>query len=333
MEVLSLRCRISLEPAALVVAEQSSKCPLIFQLPPNEGRERLNKAQSSPIDTYPVYTSYVTVNTGKWGLVRLYSIVPTVHSLPLNLVYYIHGAGWVFGNFHTHYKLVCEIAARTNSMVLFPEYSLSPEVKYPTAIEQCYSILSYLPNLIKQNNWIVDLNSLIVAGDSVGGNMATVMTILSKYRIGPQIQGQVLYYPVTNACFQTESYCKFATDYYLYRKGMIWFWNQYTTCERDRNEITASPLRATVNQLRDLPPAIILNGEADVLRDEGEAYARKLRCAGVDVTAVRFQGMIHDFVMLNALDNTNACRAAMDISTDWTNKIIARSVEVYKSDY
>ena len=145
------------------------------------------------------------------------------------------------------------------------------------------------------------------------------MSLMAKFRQGPCIQKQLLYYPVTNACFDTCSYYKFAAGYYLYRAGMIWFWNQYTMSERNRNQITASPLRADFHQLAGLPDTMILNGEADVLRDEGEAFAVKLRKAGVNVTAVRFQGIIHDFVMLNALDQTKACRAAMDVSTAWIN--------------
>jgi acetyl esterase/lipase len=233
---------------------------------------------------------------------------------------YIHGAGWVFGNLHTHDKSVRELGARTNSVVIFPEYSLSPESKYPTAVEQCYAVLCALPSLASHLGINMDFSTLTVAGDSVGGNMATVMTILSKYRNGPKIHKQLLYYPVTNAYFETGSYMQFATNYYLYREGMMWFWDQYTTSEQEREQITASPLRATTEFLSGLPDAMVLTGEADVLRDEGEAYATKLRDAGVDVTAARFEAIIHDFVMLNALDQTNACRAAMDMSTEWINR-------------
>ncbi|WP_167956573.1 alpha/beta hydrolase [Anaerosporobacter faecicola] len=311
---------VPLECEAEKVADANSICPLIFQVPPCEGRKRLDQAQDTPINTYPVSTEVIMVNTGTWGKVKLYCVTPCCYTQAHHVIYYIHGAGWVFGNFHTHYKLVCEIANRTNSIVLFPEYSLSPEAKYPTAIEQCYSILNNLPNLVCQMGLEVSLETLTVAGDSVGGNMATVMTILSKYRKGPCIHKQLLFYPVTNACFNTNSYHEFATDYYLYRAGMIWFWNQYTHCLKDRYEITASPLRATLDQLHGLPSAMIINGEADVLCDEGQAYARKLRMAGVDVTAIRIQGIIHDFVMLNALDQTNACRAAMDSAVEWVNR-------------
>ena len=146
------------------------------------------------------------------------------------------------------------------------------------------------------------------------------MTLLSKYRSGPNIHSQLLFYPVTNACFCTPSYLQFASGYYLYREGMMWFWDQYTSCDTERNEITASPLLASTSQLKGLPKAMILNGEADVLRDEGEAYATKLMEAGVDVTAIRYKAIIHDFVMLHALDQTNATRAAMDSAAAWLNR-------------
>lgn len=312
--------RISLEQEAEMVCESSSVPPLIFQVPPRQGRQVLDNLQNSPVYKYPGKTLHLTLDLKRWGRVKLYVIVPDNLSEIPNVTYYIHGGGWVFGNLHTHEKLVREIAARTNSVVFFPEYSLSPEAKYPTAIEQCYAIMNLLPDIAARNGWTLNFDTLTVAGDSVGGNMATVMTILSKYRKGIEIHKQLLYYPVTNARFDTESYRKFGSDYYLYRAGMIWFWNQYTMSEKERSEITASPLRASREQLKGLPPAMILNGEADVLQDEGEAYARKLRAAGVDVTAVRFQAMIHDFVMLHALDQSKACRAAMNASVDWINQ-------------
>lgn len=311
---------VPLEKAAEKVCDASSKPPLIFQLPPDQGRKILDTAQDTPVYKYPAAITTISVNTGEWGNIDLHHIKPDNITGTPNVIFYIHGAGWVFGNLHTHDKLVRELGARTNSVVIFPEYSRSPEAKYPTAIEQCYAILSSLPSIAAEMNWDMHLDTLTVAGDSVGGNMATAMTILAKYRNGPKIHKQLMYYPVTNAYFNTGSYNEFAVDYYLYKAGMEWFWDQYTTSEAERNHITASPLRATVEELQGLPDAMILNGEADVLRDEGEAYARKLREAGVEVTAVRFQAIIHDFVMLNALDQTNACRAAMDSSTSWINR-------------
>lgn len=313
------RC-IPLEAEAEAVCNESSVPPLIFQLPIEQGREVLEKAQDTPVCKYPANISVNKINTGKWGTIPVYFVTPKDTVTIRNAIFYIHGAGWVFGSFHTHEKLVRELAARTNSLVVFPEYTRSPEVKYPVAIEQCYFVLSHLWEIIGNTFTNINHNTLTVAGDSVGGNMAIAMTLMSKKRNGIKIHKQLLYYPVTNACFNTPTYCQFAENYYLYRAGMQWFWQQYTNCERDRNKITASPLRASLEALRGLPETMIINGQADVLRSEGEAFGEKLRCAGVEVTALRVQGIIHDFVMLNSLDNTNACRIAMDASTQWINR-------------
>lgn len=314
-----MRRTVPLEPAAEQVCEQSAIPPLIYQLPPEQGRTVLEQAQDTPVCECPARVETISFELTGGTSIPVYLIQP-VDCAPRNVIFYIHGAGWVFGSFHTHRKLVRELAARTGSLIVFPEYTRSPEVRYPVAIEQCYQVLSALPYLVCEHAPQADLNTLLVAGDSVGGNMATVMTLLAKERCGPRIAGQLLYYPVTDACFQTASYQQFACGYYLYRAGMKWFWDQYLPNEHCRRQITASPLRATLEQLRGLPEAMIINGEADVLRYEGEAYAKRLRLAGVKVTAIRIQETIHDFVMLNALDQTEACRTAMDASTAWINQ-------------
>lgn len=308
---------VQLEKAAETVSNSSMKCPRIYQLPPKEGREMLEKIQDTPVFMYPAKIEKTEVTAGRWGKISVYIIKPNYICNPADVIFYIHGAGWVFGSFHTHEKLVRELAVRTGCIVIFPEYTRAPEAKYPIAINQCYFVLCMIQNLLSKIGCIMNPNTLTVAGDSAGGNLAIAMTLKAKFEKGPKIQKQLLYYPVTNACFDTESYCTFAEGYYLYREEMKWFWNQYTTCLRERNQLLASPLCANIKQLQGLPEAMILNGEADVLRDEGEAYARKLREAKVEVTAVRFQAIIHDFVMLNSLDETKACRAAMDLSTEW----------------
>lgn len=311
---------VPLEAQAENLCQAGSRPPLIFELPPAQGRMEFEKIQDSPVYKYPAQVAQTTVNTGRWGTVPVYLVDPGNVPGPANVIVYIHGGGWVFGSYHTHEKLVRELAFRTGSLVIFPEYSLSPEARYPAAVEQCYSVMCMAPELVRSMGYKADPYTLTVAGDSAGGNMAVAMALMAKYRRGPFIQKQLLYYPVADACFNTASYCEFAEGYYLYRAGMEWFWNQYTASRRDRNQITASPLRASLDQLRGLGDAMILNGEADVLRDEGEEFARRLREAGVNVTAMRFQAIIHDFVMLNSLDQTKACRAAMDVSTEWINR-------------
>ncbi len=307
--------RISLEQAALEFSEANAPHPRIYELPVDEGRDLLNEVQDSPVEKAEVDIEDIDVDTGEWGKINVRFVRPLDQNKKLPVIFYIHGAGWVFGNAHTHDKLIREIAVSTNSVVVFPEYSLSPEAKYPTAIEQNYAVLQSLKNLEEEKQ--LDLSRLTVAGDSVGGNMATVMTIMTKQRGGQSIKQQLLYYPVTAANFDTESYNEFGENYFLTKEGMKWFWDQYTTSDKERAEITASPLQATKEDLTSLPPALIITGEADVLRDEGENYARKLREAGVEVTQVRFQAIIHDFVMVNTMNETNATRGAMLLSTNW----------------
>ncbi len=309
------RC-VPLEPAAEAVCDQSAIPPLIFELPPEQGRQVLERAQDAPVYKYPADVTMERVDTGEWGTIPAYLAAPRAAAVR-RVIVHLHGGGWVFGSFHTHEKLVRELCARTDSLVVFPEYTLSPEAKYPAALEQCRFVLTHLGQIAGGVYPDVDRLPLVVAGDSVGGNMAVAMALLAEERGGPEIQKLLLYYPVTNACFDTTSYRRFANGYYLYREGMRWFWQQYTACPADRRRITASPLLAGPDQLRRLPPTMIINGQADVLRSEDEAFGEKLRRAGVAVTALRVQGTIHDFVMLNALDQTNACRTAMDASTAW----------------
>ncbi|MEU3414537.1 alpha/beta hydrolase [Streptomyces sp. NPDC006658] len=298
-----------LEPAAAAFAEATANPPYLFDLPPAEGRKTVDEVQSGEIAKPAVDEEWVTVPGGPTGSVRARIVRPAGATGTLPVILYIHGAGWVFGNAHTHDRLVRELAVGAEAAVVFPEYDLSPEARYPVAIEQNYTVA----------RWVVDEGAgkgldgtrLAVAGDSVGGNMTAALTLMAKQRGGLPLLQQVLFYPVTDANFDTPSYHQFATGYFLRRDGMQWFWDQYTTDEAERAQITASPLRAATDQLAGLPPALVITGEADVLRDEGEAYANKLRAAGVPVTAVRFQGIIHDFVMLNALRETHAAEAAI----------------------
>jgi acetyl esterase/lipase len=298
-----------LEPAAQAFADATAAPPYLFDLGPAEGRKAVNEVQSGEIAKPAVDEEWLTVPGGPTGEVRIRIVRPEGSTGPLPVVLYVHGAGWVFGNAGTHDRLVRELAVGTGAAVVFPEYDLSPEVRYPVAIEQSYAVAQWVVTSGAEKD--LDGSRLAVAGDSVGGNMSAALTLLAKERGDVRFVQQVLFYPVTDANFDTPSYHQFAEGYFLRRDGMKWFWDQYTTDPAQRAEITASPLRASLEQLAGLPPALIVTGEADVLRDEGEAYAAKLRAAGVPVTAVRYQGIIHDFVMLNALRETHAADAAI----------------------
>ncbi|WAZ26057.1 alpha/beta hydrolase [Streptomyces cinnabarinus] len=301
-----------LEPAAAAFAEATANPPYLFELPPSEGRKAVDEVQAGQIDKPAVDEEWVTVSGGPTGSVRARVVRPAGAEGPLPVILYIHGAGWVFGNAHTHDRLVRELAVGAGAAVVFPEYDLSPEARYPVAIEQNYTVAKWVVEQGAAQD--LDGSRLAVAGDSVGGNMSAALTLMAKERGDLPLVQQVLFYPVTDAAFDTPSYRQFAEGYFLRRDGMQWFWDQYTTDESERAQITASPLRATTEQLTGLPPALVITGEADVLRDEGEAYANKLREAGVAVTSVRFQGIIHDFVMLDALRETHAAEAAITLA-------------------
>jgi acetyl esterase len=298
-----------LEPAAQAFVEATADPPYLFELGPIEGRKAVDEVQAGEIAKLDVDEEWVTVPGGPSGEVSVRIVKPAGATGPLPAVLYIHGAGWVFGDAHTHDRLVRELVVGANAAVVFPEYSLSPEAKYPTAIEEIFAVARWVATQGAAKG--LDASRLAVAGDSVGGNMAAALTLLAKERGEVTFVAQVLFYPVTNAAFDTPSYDQFATGYFLRRDGMQWFWDQYTTDDRERAQITASPLRASLEQLAGLPPALVITGEADVLRDEGEAYAAKLRAAGVAVTTVRYAGITHDFVMLNALRGTQAAEGAI----------------------
>ncbi|MGW4757596.1 alpha/beta hydrolase [Streptomyces chartreusis] len=298
-----------LEPAAQAFAEATANPPYLFDLGPAEGRKVVDEVQSGEIAKPAVDEEWVTVAGGPTGEVRVRVVRPAGATGALPVIIYIHGAGWVFGNAHTHDRLVRELAVGTGAAVVFPEYDLSPEARYPVAIEQNYAVAQWVVREGADNG--LDAGRIAVAGDSVGGNMTAALTLMAKERGDVPLVQQVLFYPVTDASFDTASYRQFAEGYFLRRDAMQWFWDQYTTEEAERAQITASPLRAGVEQLQGLPPALVITAEADVLRDEGEAYAGKLREAGVPVTAVRYQGVIHDFVMLNALRETRGAEAAI----------------------
>ncbi|WP_231922143.1 alpha/beta hydrolase [Micromonospora krabiensis] len=291
-----------LEPAAEAFAEATANPPYLFDLGPIDGRKTVDDVQSPEV---------AVPGTSKESIVEpaLTIFRPENVQGPLPVILYIHGAGWVFGNNHTHDRLARELAAGAGAAVVFPDYSLSPEAQYPTAINENYTVARWVLDHGTEHG--LDASRIAVAGDSVGGNMAAALTLMAKQRGDLPLMGQVLFYPVTDAAFDTGSYRQFAEGYFLRRDAMRWFWDQYTTDGNQRAEITASPLRASTEQLTGLPPALVITAEADVLRDEGEAYANKLRAAGVPVIAVRYQGIIHDFVMLNALRGTHAAEAAI----------------------
>ncbi|WP_327739357.1 alpha/beta hydrolase [Streptomyces nojiriensis] len=311
-----------LEPAAQAFAHATAQPPYLYQIPVADGRKAVDDVQSGEGVALPaVDEEWITVQGGPTGDVRTRIVRPLGAGGPLPVILYLHGAGWVFGNAHTHDRLVRELAVGARAAVVFPEYDLSPEARYPVAIEQNYSVAQWVAR--EGHHKDLDGSRIAVAGDSVGGNMSAALTLMAKQRGDVRILHQVLFYPVTDAAFDTDSYAQFAEGHFLRRDAMRWFWDQYTTDAAERAQITASPLRASLDQLTGLPPALVITAEADVLRDEGEAYAARLRAAGVPVTALRVLGTIHDFVMLNALRETRAASLAIGQAVETLREALA----------
>lgn len=296
--------------------------PQIHELSIQDARGVLVSAQADPVAKLPADIEDRTIPGGPKGDLSLRIVRPKGKAGVVPVVMYFHGGGWVLGDHTTHDRLVRELANGAEAAVVFVNFTPSPEAHHPVAVEEAYAATQW----IAANGASLQLDGvrLAVAGDSVGGNMAVAVTLLAKERGGPKIAGQVLFYPVTDANFDTGSYQQFSEGYFLSREAMKWFWNHYAPDVAARARITASPLRATVEQLRGLPPALVITAECDVLRDEGEAYARKLIAAGVRVTATRYLGTIHDFVMLNAITDTPAARGAIAQANDTLRKLFVQ---------
>ena len=279
------------------------------QLSPQDARAVLVGAQASvKLDLPKADVSEKTI-AADGQQIKLTIVRPAGVTKTLPAFMFFHGGGWVLGDFPTHERLVRDLVANSGAVAVFVNYTPSPEAGYGVAINQAYAATKWVAEHGKEIK--VDGKRLAVAGNSVGGNMAAVVALMAKDKGGPALRSEVLLWPVTDANFETASYNQFANGYFLTKNMMKWFWDSYTTDAAKRKEITASPLNATPAQLAGLPPTLIQTAENDVLRDEGEAYGRKLQAAGVAVTSVRYNGMIHDFGLLNVLAKVPAVQTAM----------------------
>jgi acetyl esterase/lipase len=300
-----------LEPAARAFADAAAKPPYLYELTPEQARAVLDDVQAAPIDKPPVDEQWFTVPAGV-GEVRVRLLRPLGATGPLPVILYMHGGGWVLGNAGTHDRLVRELVAGTGAALAFVEYDRSPEARFPVAIEQGYAVARHITHNGAAHG--LDPHRMAVAGDSVGGCMTAALTLMAEGRGDVCFVHQSLYYPVTDAAMDTSSYEQFAEGYHLTAKAMAWFWNAYAPDPETRANAYASPMQASDQQLAGLPPALVIVDECDVLRDEGEAYAARLRANRVDVTTVRYDGTIHDFMMLNPLSETRATRAAIALA-------------------
>src|SRR6267143_2887365 len=281
----------------------------IEQLSPRDARQVLTDAQNSvQVDLSRIEKSEKIIDFEGKEL-KLHIVKPAGAATNLSVFMFFHGGGWVLGDYPTHERLVRDLVVESGAAAVFPDYTPSPEARYPTAIHQAYAATKWVSEHGPEVG--VDSRKLAVVGNSVGGNMAAVVSLMAKDEGGPNIRFQALLWPVTNADFDTASYREFSESYFLTRNMMIWFWDRYLEDAAQRREKYASPLRAPVSDLQGLPPALVQTAHSDVLREEGEAYARKLNQAGVDVMAVRYNGLIHDWGLLNPIATIPEVRTAI----------------------
>lgn len=289
----------------------AQKAPPIYTLAPEQARKVLDDLQKHNSNLVPAIVQDIIIPGKITPEISLRIVRPPHAKGKLPIIMYVHGGGWILGNKDTHDYLIRQLANQAQAALVFVNYTPSPEAHYPVAIEQAYEAAVYMAK--NASKYGLDSRRMAIAGDSVGGGMATEVALRAKKRGGPKFVYQVLFYPVTDANFNTGSYNEFATGSWLTKKAMEWFWDAYAPDKAQRSFSEISPLNATLDELAGLPPALVIT-DNDVLRDEGEAYAAKLMQAGVPVTSVRFLGTLHDFVMLAPLKDTQAAKSAIELA-------------------
>lgn len=301
--------KIFTESRAFLQALNSGNGKPLEQLSATDARQVLIGAQKSVQVDYSGIEESERVISQNGYKVNIHITTPKGAKENAPVFIFIHGGGWVLGDYPTHRRLVRDLVVASGAVAVFPDYTPSPEAQYPVAINQIYAATQWVAAHGKEIG--VDGKNLAIAGNSVGGNMAAVIALMAKNNNGPHIKLQVLLWPVTDANFETVSYNEFSEGRFLTKNMMKWFWDNYLPDHSKRNEIYASPLQSSIEQLKGLPPAVVQTAENDVLRDEGEAYARKLNEAGVPVTLTRYNGQIHDYGLLNPLATVPSVKIAI----------------------
>ena len=281
-----------------------------WELPQPKPQEILTGLQGmTPVDMSGVTTKERTI-TEDGRTVKVYVMTPAHVTGKPGVLFFIHGGVWIVGNFANHQRLLRDLVVGSGQIGVFVEYTPLPQAKFPTQLEESYAALKWVAQ--HASEFGADGSRIAVAGNSVGGDMAAAIALMAKDRGGPKILYQALLIPATDASVDSASYRQFAEGHFLARSFMKYGWDLYVPDQKSRDNPYVSPLRATPDQLRGLPPALVLTAENDPLRDEGEAYARKLEAAGVPVVATRYNGTIHDFVLLNALRRLPTTEAALN---------------------
>lgn len=299
----------NLEPVTRQFVETLGDRPPFHTLSPSDARKLLSEVQAGPCGRPSAVVEDLQLPAGPGGSIPVRIVRPKGDGTAYPVVMYFHGGGWMIGDADTHDRLVRELAVGAQAAVVVVGFTRTPEASFPAPVEEAYAATAYVAAHADALN--LDASRLAVVGDGTGGNMAVAVALLAKQHRKPKITFQVLFYPVTDATFRHDSYRAYGNGPWITKQDMQWFWDAYLPDLPARADATAAPLDLPVDALWGLPDALIIVAENDVVRDEGEAFARKLTAAGVRVMSVRFNGTIHDFVMLNALSDTPAARAAV----------------------
>jgi len=313
---------MDLDPLARRLIDASASPPFAHDLDPIDARQALRESQVDVLADFPVDATFAVAPVGPSGLVAFWLVRPAWSVGPLPLVVYVHGGLWMVGDAHTHSRLMSDLVLGAGVAVVVPEYSRTPDARYPVAIEQCFALLTLAAGNAGELG--LDGMRLAVAGDGAGATIATALTMLSLARRGPAVRGQLLYYPLTDERCDSPSQHEFAEGHLLTRRTLQRRWGLYAPSTFARAQPTASPLAAGLHDLRGLPAALVITAEADVSRDEGEQYADNLRLAGVDVVSTRYLGTVHDFVSLHALRDSPRTRAAVCQGVQFLRRILGR---------
>ena len=305
-----------LEPTtqAFVDALEAQGGKPLYELSYEEARKVLEDAQAINVRKLPAEIEDNVFPGGPTGEISVRIFRPVGAKGPLPVVMYFHGGGWILGSKNTHDRLLRDLVNGSNAAFVFVNYTPSPEAQFPVSVEQCYAATKYVAENGKELG--LDSSRLALAGDSVGGYTTAVVAQLAKERNGPSIRYQVMMYPVTDSSMSQPSYEEFADGPWLTKAAMAWFWDAYAPNKKDRKTTMASPLSSTLEELKGLPPALVIVDENDILRDEGEQYAGKLIQAGVQVTPLRVLATHHDYAMLNALADTPATKVTVQIVSE-----------------
>ena len=287
---------VSRETEELLRIFSEAEGPGFLEMTPNEAREayvQLAVMQGEPVQVASVEDVLVPGLAGDIPI-RIYK---SNLEIDLPVFIYYHGGGWELGNLETHDPLCRQLALQSNCAVLAVDYRLAPENKFPASADDAYEVVKWVAE--EGGSLGLDGSRIAVGGDSSGGNLAAVVSIMARDRGNSPLVAQILIYPVTDYCFDTTSYQEHGSGYILTTELMQNFWDLYLSKPSDGDNPLASPLRA--NDLSGLPRALVLTAECDVLRDEGEAYGGRLRAAGVETTVHRYNNMMHGFIQFGSM--------------------------------